>query len=355
MLLLQPLFSIRKSEAILSTATISSQHSRLLYHFDQVFRGCHASPKVFILNNVQIAPRRFHQAASRWNVSGYQNLAATSAQSHGSLLSAPIQVSPSSGYQNSAATSAQSRGSLRRVENPALRAELSEPQLTQTAEDNTAVPPTSEAEEELFFNVDVYDDCDIPLDILSGLLGYSSPFMSPPIDVSIPIDDEALFRYLAWSPKKIRTKRSGINEDLGRPLRRCGKRYERTLEIDNTALGSLASLSRPVSDSELVRAQTDAWRSGHPEARSDPDVESGLAGAGAVVLHPSFRPASPRATQGGSRLSIEQCGAADEPWRILPDLHGDCQNSMTIPFRIGEESGDGGDIGGFRELLRAEM
>ncbi|KAJ6563521.1 hypothetical protein B0H10DRAFT_2239404 [Mycena sp. CBHHK59/15] len=55
----------------------------------------------------------------------------------------------------------------------ALRTELSEPQLTQTAEDNAAVPPTSEAEEELFFNVDVYDDCDIPLDILSGLLGYS--------------------------------------------------------------------------------------------------------------------------------------------------------------------------------------
>ncbi|KAJ7251586.1 hypothetical protein C8J57DRAFT_1352125, partial [Mycena rebaudengoi] len=57
--------------------------------------------------------------------------------------------------------------------------------------------------------------------------------MSPPIGASTPIDDEALFRYLAWSPKKIRTKRNGIvtfcsacfksDEVLGRPLRRCGK------------------------------------------------------------------------------------------------------------------------------------
>ncbi|KAJ7251866.1 hypothetical protein C8J57DRAFT_1351644 [Mycena rebaudengoi] len=57
--------------------------------------------------------------------------------------------------------------------------------------------------------------------------------MSPPIGASTPIDDEALFRYLAWSPKKIRTTRNGIvafcsacfksDEVLGRPLRRCGK------------------------------------------------------------------------------------------------------------------------------------
>ncbi|KAJ7468435.1 hypothetical protein B0H11DRAFT_1640333, partial [Mycena galericulata] len=46
-------------------------------------------------------------------------------------------------------------------ENPVLHAELTQ---------GVAAVPTSDVEEEPFLNVDVYDDCDIPLDVVSGLL-----------------------------------------------------------------------------------------------------------------------------------------------------------------------------------------
>ncbi|KAJ7852240.1 hypothetical protein B0H13DRAFT_2398846 [Mycena leptocephala] len=91
--------------------------------------------------------------------------------------------------------------------------------------------------------------------------------MSPPFDASTPIDDESLFNYLAWSQKEIRTKRSNITTF-------CSACFKSDKVL--------------VSDSELARAQTDVWRSGHPEARSDPDVESDLARAPALVLHPNF-------------------------------------------------------------------
>ncbi|KAJ7473132.1 hypothetical protein B0H11DRAFT_1635825, partial [Mycena galericulata] len=46
-------------------------------------------------------------------------------------------------------------------ENPDLHAELTK---------GVAPAPTSDVEEEPFLSVDVYDDCDIPLDVVSGLL-----------------------------------------------------------------------------------------------------------------------------------------------------------------------------------------
>ncbi|KAJ7154527.1 hypothetical protein C8R46DRAFT_1041562 [Mycena filopes] len=63
-------------------------------------------------------------------------------------------------------TSPEALGRLRRLrdENPALHAEL-----TQTTPD-TSVAPASEIEEEAFTDVDVHDDSDIPLAVISSLL-----------------------------------------------------------------------------------------------------------------------------------------------------------------------------------------
>ncbi|KAF8188245.1 hypothetical protein K438DRAFT_1972428 [Mycena galopus ATCC 62051] len=60
-------------------------------------------------------------------------------------------------------------GRLRRLheENSALHAKL-----TQTTD--TAMIPRSEIEEEAFLELDVYDDCDVPLTVVSGLLIASS-------------------------------------------------------------------------------------------------------------------------------------------------------------------------------------
>ncbi|KAJ6556931.1 hypothetical protein B0H10DRAFT_2371403 [Mycena sp. CBHHK59/15] len=191
-------------------------------------------------------------------------------------------------------------------------------------------------------------------------------------------------------------------------------RYERTLKIDNTALGSLASLSRPVSDSELVRAQQTHGEAGIPKLirtlMSNPvllaQVQScfilafdllhrarcdGLLHARLdVAVDPSdivdfadiflgegssenkvqgmlqvntFTPATDPRRFSPKRRAVWRSGRAmadsarfhADPVAISDIVHGDGQNSITIPFRIGEESGDGGDIGGFRELLRAEM
>ncbi|KAF8135887.1 hypothetical protein K438DRAFT_1786774 [Mycena galopus ATCC 62051] len=67
-------------------------------------------------------------------------------------------------------TSSQTLGMLHRLpkENPALHAELTQ---SATEDEMIAVIPKSDVQEETFFQQDVYDDCDIPLDVVSGLVG----------------------------------------------------------------------------------------------------------------------------------------------------------------------------------------
>ncbi|KAJ7891140.1 hypothetical protein B0H13DRAFT_2665837 [Mycena leptocephala] len=184
--------------------------------------------------------------------------------------------------------------------------------------------------------------------------------MSPPFDASTPIDDESLFNYLAWSQKEIRTKRSNITTF-------CSACFK----SDKVLVSHCVLLFKRVSDSELARAQTDVWRSGHPEARSDPDVESDLARAPALVLHPSFdllhrarcdelllarldvavepsdivnaftlptdsRRFSPerRAVWRSNRAIADSAGFNADPVAIMDVVYADGQNSLTIPLRI---------------------
>ncbi|KAF8172178.1 hypothetical protein K438DRAFT_1940517 [Mycena galopus ATCC 62051] len=78
-----------------------------------------------------------------------------------------------SNLSHASLTSSQTLGRLRRLpkDNPALHTEL-----TQSAakDEMTAVIPNSDVQEEMFLQQEVYDDCDIPLDVVSDLVGGSS-------------------------------------------------------------------------------------------------------------------------------------------------------------------------------------
>ncbi|KAF7333774.1 ATP-binding cassette sub-family A member 6 [Mycena venus] len=78
-------------------------------------------------------------------------------------------------------TSPEALGRLRRLrdENPTLHAEL-----TQSAVDATI--PASHVEEDPFLDHDVYDDCDIPVDVLAGILSGGS---SVNTDFSVSVDE----------------------------------------------------------------------------------------------------------------------------------------------------------------------
>jgi hypothetical protein len=73
-------------------------------------------------------------------------------------------------FSHASLTSQEALGRLRRLpeDDPVLHAELMLPSV--------ALPAGDAVEEEPFLDVDVYDDCDIPLDVLSDMLhGVSAP------------------------------------------------------------------------------------------------------------------------------------------------------------------------------------
>ncbi|KAJ6605321.1 hypothetical protein DFH09DRAFT_1353800 [Mycena vulgaris] len=201
--------------------------------------------------------------------------------------------------------------------------------------------------------------------------------MSPPIDDSTPIDDEALFRYLAWSPKKIRTKRNDIitfcsaclksDEDLGRPLRRCSKYHIVSYcskEIRNwpkhkqtCGEAGIPKLACFILAFDLLhRARCDELLLARLDVAVEPsdifDFADIFLGEGSsekkvqgMLQVNAFTPAtdprrfSPerRALWRSARAMADSAGFHSDPVAIMDIVHTDGQNSMTIPFWIHSE------------------